>query len=576
MSRYKFPLLPNVLLTVGVVLLSLLVFGPVGVYYSNWMEFQNFAWEIALLGTAIAGTLTLLTGILLSFLLNRSSTTAQNRVLSLFMSVGLGLFLQGTYLGWSSEPLDGGPVNWSTPLQNFLGLLMWSTVVLAPQIFPGLRLYARVRGVCSVLLITQAAIPVVNSIKFNEFPELKTYKSDFAPFFDYSSERNVIVLVLDAFQCDVFADLLEIKPSLSRSLEGFTFFRNALAPSRHTFPSIPAMLTGVRYDNSIPIPTYLKNAYLDNSLLKQLIDHDVRNDVFPTVPSTVYVSPEITSNAVPREFDIEEYKQLVEFGLVRTLPPFLNRYAHEYMLPQFHKRGLEVGEVTAFNNGIARSKVQTQRTVFKFFHLKGIHVPLKYDENLNDVDLIYNRENYQRQAVGVLGVVELYLSKLRELGIYERSLIIITGDHGSGRAQDMWIQPSNPDAQEFNLDKARGCPLFLAKPLNLEEKIIPNILQISSAPVALTDVPMTIFEELGIMDVRTNTEDLAEDVHSTVELTSKSLFSINESENRLRRYDSYGWEHFNAVFLSEIAEYIVDGDVSQDSSWQKGRQFLPP
>lgn len=87
---------------------------------------------------------------------------------------------------------------------------------------------------------------------------------------------------------------------------------------------------------------------------------------------------------------------------------------------------------------------------------------------------------------------------------------------------------------------------------------------------------MTIFEELGIMDVRTNTEDLAEDVHSTVELTSKSLFSINESENRLRRYDSYGWEHFNAVFLSEIAEYIVDGDVSQDSSWQKGRQFLPP
>lgn len=575
MRVYKVSLLPNVLLTTAVVFFSVSVFSPVGVYYSNLLEFQNFAWEVILLGVVIASILTLLCGVLLSAALKRLSKSVRDRVLCLFMSVGLGLFLQGTYLGWSAGPLDGGAVNWSAPLPNFLGLLMWSVVIFAPQTIRGLRSFTRVRAVCSVLLITQGAIVAVNSVTVDEFRELKTYKADMSPFFDFSSERNVIVLIVDEFQCDVFADIVEVEPSLLQSFEGFTFFSNTLAPSRHTFPSIPAMLTGVRYDNSVPIPTYLEKAYLDNSLLKQLVDNDIRTEVFPTIPGTIYVSPEVTSNAVSREFAFEEYRQLVEFGLVRTLPPIINRYAYESMQPQIHRSGLEKGEVRSFNNGIANSKLQTQQTVFKFIHLEGMHVPLKFDENLDVARLRYNRENYQRQAVGVLGVIESFLSKLKELGIYDQSLIIIAGDHGSGRTKDMWIQASDPEASEFNFDKARGCPLLLAKPLNSEERDIPNLLEVSSAPVALSDVPITIFEELGIRDLRSNSENLGVNAHSPAHFVAKSLFSVNEFENRLRTYDSYEWEIFNSVFLSTITEFMVTGDVSQDSSWQKGRQFLP-
>ena len=205
-----------------------------------------------------------------------------------------------------------------------------------------------------------------------------------------------------------------------------------------------------------------------------------------------------------------------------------------------------------------------------------MHVPLKFDENLGDADLEYNRENFQRQAVGVLGVIESFLSKLKELEIYDRSLIIIAGDHGSGRTEDMWIQASAPEASTFNLDKARGCPLLLAKPLNSEERDIPDVLEVSSAPVALTDVPVTIFQELGIRDIRSNSESLDVDAQSTGHYLAKSLFSVTESERRLRIYDSYGWEKFNSMFLAKITEFIVSGDVSQDSSWQKGRQLLPP
>lgn len=575
MTVGKVFLLPNVLLTIGLIVFSLLVFSPAEVYYSNLQEFQIFIWEIIFLGVVFAGLITLWSAVFLSAALKRSPKSVHERVLSLLMSVGLGLLLQGTYFGWNSGPLDGGTINWSAPLQNFLGLLMWATIILVPQIKRNFRSFASVRAVCIVLFITQGALLAVNTIRIDEVHELKTYKADMSSFFDFSSERNVIVLILDEFQCDVFADIVEVTPSLSQSFGGFTFFRNTVAPSRHTFPSIPAMLTGARYDNSIPVPTYLKSSYLDNSLLKQLIDNNIRTDVFPTVPGTVFMSPEVASNAVSRGFAFEEYEQLVEVGLVRSLPPILNRYTYEFKLLRFYRNGLEEGEVTSFNDGIAKSKVQTQRTIFKFIHLKGMHVPLKFDENLGYADLEYNRENFQRQAVGVLGVIESFLSKLKELGIYDQSLIIIAGDHGSGRTEDMWIQASDPEASTFNLDKARGCPLLLAKPLNYEERDTPDVLEVSSAPVALTDLPATIFEELGIKDIRSNSEGLDVDAQSTGHYLAKSLFSVTESEKRLRIYDSYGWEKFNSVFLATITEFTVLGDVSQDSSWQMGRQFLP-
>ena len=180
--------------------------------------------------------------------------------------------------------------------------------------------------------------------------------------------------------------------------------------------------------------------------------------------------------------------------------------------------------------------------------------------------------------LGVIGIIQSFLNKLRELNVYDRSLVIIMGDHGSGRTKDMWIQPSNPDQVAFNINKARGCPLLLVKPLQPVGGSRPRRLQVSSAPVTLMDIPPTILAALGINESRRKVEgsNAGSDEQLAIPFRPRPLFSISETGTRPRRYDAYAWTGFRPSYLPPITEYIVDGDVWRDGDWRKGRTFSPP
>ena len=72
--------------------------------------------------------------------------------------------------------------------------------------------------------------------------------------FELSRTRNVIHIVLDAFQSDVFGEILaEERPKLDRSLSGAVFFANHTGAFPTTIASMPAMLTGKVYRNDRPL-----------------------------------------------------------------------------------------------------------------------------------------------------------------------------------------------------------------------------------------------------------------------------------------------------------------------------------
>src|SRR6185436_19727519 len=75
------------------------------------------------------------------------------------------------------------------------------------------------------------------------------YSFDDSARFAFSPTRNVVILVLDTFQTDLFQELLDDDAGLAAKFEGFTYFRNAVGGFPSTAASVPLILTGQYYEN---------------------------------------------------------------------------------------------------------------------------------------------------------------------------------------------------------------------------------------------------------------------------------------------------------------------------------------
>ena len=79
--------------------------------------------------------------------------------------------------------------------------------------------------------------------------------------FEFSKEQNVIILVLDAFRSDIFQEIIDEDDEYREMFDGFTYYRNAAGGYPHTDASIPLILTGEYYDNSIPRSEFVRTAF---------------------------------------------------------------------------------------------------------------------------------------------------------------------------------------------------------------------------------------------------------------------------------------------------------------------------
>jgi arylsulfatase A-like enzyme len=194
---------------------------------------------------------------------------------------------------------------------------------------------------------------------------------------------------------------------------------------------------------------------------------------------------------------------------------------------------------------------------FKFYHLSGPHVPLVLDENIRYVKMDVSRENYRKAATASLKLTALFLDRLRQLGIYDRSLILIVGDHGAGSQGQRFIlqpgMPADPGGAVVTMPyMVNALPLLLVKPSGAS-----GDLGTSDSPVSVSDIPATVFSDLGL----------------SVDAPGASLFSIAESARRERRFLNYAGRDIYSYY-GDMDEYIVDGPAWMDGSWRhSGRVF---
>jgi hypothetical protein len=595
----------SILVSVAALATTVLLFTPARIYLGNFMEFTSLfpeSMRVFLAASLAAGVALLVVVLLLSL-----SRVAGRITVSMLTALVVLAWLQGNILVWDYGVLNGREIDWNALARyGTIDALVW-VGVLTFAVAGSRLVYRASRWVCLALVVVQLASVGQLWIATPKDQGFKQQQSATDTLFQYSDHVNVVVLVIDTFQSDLFPDILRQHSDLEAAFDGFTYFRNALTGSDGTIVSVPIMLTTNAYDNSVPYLEYVKSSFLGNSLPKTLREYGFAVDLFPLLGYTVYSDfsglPFGGKKLRDEKAFAREQALLADLALFRSAPQPLKRLIYnrqhwlvavllEDWLDRRDAGGApaEAPGVTAdastlkyakelenmqilvnknrdpkfIMNMIGQSEPMRGQDAFKFIHLKGLHLPLIMNEDLDYEEMEPYRDNMLRQGAGMLKIAATFLERLERLGVYDESLIFIVGDHGSGVA-DAKINPTavgdrlnkgGPYPSNFRSFKAAGIPLVLVKRINAR-----GALATSTAPVCLGDIPRTVVDELGL----------------EAEFPGRSMFAVAEGEPRERIYRAFIGPQLDVEYLAPLLEYAVDGDSWDDTSWREtGNVYYAP
>jgi len=494
---------------------------------------------------------------------------------------------------WNYGLLDGTHIEWNKYIINgIIDATVWLTVIILVIIkYPKIKKY--ISTACIFIIVIQLAALFVVMLKAPDQPSSKYFSINSDDKFTFSKEKNVIVLVLDTFQTDIFQEIINENEQYFDVFDGFTYFRNSLACFPKTYPSIAAILTGQYYDNTIPMQKFIEKNFLNNSIPQLLKSNGYQVDMFPNPEKTILVSDKVMSNVdyLRKNYTLSDLADLYDITLFRFVPHFLKKYVYndqEWFLKKMTKdfepvvlnnneNVRNMNSSSIFSNEVIKlsydvnfidqmlsfSKINDTKKVFKFYHLNGAHKPFIVNEKFEYENMIINRNNYKISAKVSLEIVKMFLNKLKELGVYDNSLIIIIGDHGAGDYEiglnldllkDNNVLDKKQD-KELQIVKNAGLPLVMVKRFDSKGR-----MNISDGPVSLSDIPKTIAAELKLEN----------------SFPGESIFKIKEDDNRERRFLYYDFDGWDKDFLLSMKEYVVSGFSWYDKSWKEtGRVFHP-
>jgi hypothetical protein len=557
---------------------QLFLFGPWTTYARNENEFAVGFWSLApswLGPTAALVALLALAGIWLP------RRWLQRYVAALF-ALGVLLWVQGNLLVFDYGPLYGAPPDferaaWRSPLE--LGL--WAAVLGLAIVFARF-LGAVAPSASQALLALQLVLfvaPAAGLLQQNEgdAPRGRRWSEAPARIFELSRGRNVIHLVLDGFASEIFAEAVDReRAAFDRDLSGFVFFADHLGAFRSTRASMPAMLTGIAYRNEVPFDDFRARALRQRSVFRVLAEHGYRVHSISFHPGEhppTSFQGRVTRYDIPTPYvDRATYErfaaaQVLDLTLFRHAPGSLKRRVYNddrWLLQQ--RSGLasrhvrQSNHLAFFDDLTGRLAVASERPVYLFVHVLPPHPPVVFDSSCRVLEpQPGTRSAYAGQAACVLAHVRSFLERLREIGAYDRSAILLTADHG-------WLldRPDHPlegiltPAGRLDRVASDAMPLLAVKAPGAS-----GPLRTSYAPTSLTDLPATIASLAGA---------------PSQALPGLPVLEIDDRAPRSRTFTFHSWKNadWHRRFFDALLVFDVNGRVLDREAWRFQRAIPDP
>ena len=390
----------------------------------------------------------------------------------------------------------------------------------------------------------------------------------YGDFHRLSRKRNVIHIVADSTQGALVYDILTSDVDrYSGVFDGFTLFTHASGRYPNTYPSVSFYMTGRAPDpgrDMVPSQPYtwdyVETMLREYSIVSTLADNGFRT--FGYQFGNLYCAGMYTACTGGRIFDglpiksgamantISAALELLDVALFRVAPLVLRR--HIYNGEQWFLSRLAI-EPRAYSGilDLFIDKITTDDRPgsYNYFHHPGGHPPLQFDGRCNYVETRRpNYDNSRAQVSCFLSQLEHLIQKLKQLGVYDQTLIIVHADHGSP-----WPSPSIPFPSQVGTVipgelMAIANPVIFVKPLRTR-----GHLKVSSAPVSIGDVPATINDAFTLSG----------------EFPGIPLFQLDENAERERKYFSYDFLSRVSIFqaLPNMRRYRIRGNLFNQYDW---------
>ena len=428
-------------------------------YINNAMDFSFEIfdlWRYMIPLAFVAFVLSWILMIAVNFINEEAHTFLQ----AIYLSVLLALFIQGNFLTEGIPLLDGSSIDWNQN-QNlrFMSIVVWGGSFLQVFVIYIAKKFMIEKSATIVgslfiayLVITLALSCLTSKTAFVEKTQT-TMTAD--GMLEMSENNNFVFFLLDAIDERAFEDVLENNPKYENSLEDFTLFTNTMCLYPHTTRSVPYILFGKEYNNSIFYPLYLKEAIRESPFIQRLTAEHFDQRVYFEYLYLTEIPNSVFQNFVDvRNFKNPELfcKMIIKLTGLQYLPYDLKKFCvltpdniYFDTLKTSENENLDYYSFDNLDlfNRIANNEIElTEKNCFRFLYAQGAHVPWSYSSDLKPVD----SGTYSQAIESSLTLIDCYLNKLKEKNVYDNSVIIILSDHGwnTENKEDIVYHKQNP------------------------------------------------------------------------------------------------------------------------------------
>jgi hypothetical protein len=354
-------------------------------------------------------------------------------------------------------------------------------------------------------------------------------------FSELSADKNIIVLSFDGIPSNVVEDIFKNNASLKAGFKDFVFFHNAFSAAPATTASVTSELFGNRSyrksgsdgerlnldsERSLLPLNQLKNAYAygygayashqeDSTKVistgvysNYLFVYDKFKDSFYRLGLTVTRSIGSLGYRALINSKVWDYLQNTALYIYYT-PTELDAVIENYSNADW-KLGF-VPQVYDFYGLVDSLKVSANVThpepYLRMMHFAHTHFPVDFDENCDirgtDKEWVETNQNYQglyNQGICELNQFVHFLNKLKQLGIYDNSLIVLKSDHG----EPATYYDNEPHSLKINGNPLWGVnrymPLLMVKGFNVSGESV----RYNDLLVGLPDLANTVCRASGL------------------------------------------------------------------------------
>ena len=460
------------------------LYEPVTLYVGNYLDLDYDIYDLLKYMPLIALGICIIS-ILVFFILRKISDKVYTATLSLYFVALIASYIQGEYLVKDLPVMDGSEIDWSSfGGQRIITVIIWIILIVAVVLiwkFLKTDKLQKIIKTGSIVLFVFCLLSLVLTCTAskNAFKEKNITCMTADSAFEMSTDQNFIILLMDGVDAEVFTDVINENPEYKEVFEDFTYYPDTMAGYPYTSRAVPLIIFNKWYDNTVYYPYFLNDAVDESAFIERLESENYRK--------SIYFENFGRSNPDSARFEnfrnVKRFKEPVKFCKMivmlsgyRILPYDFKKYC-ELSTDDIYYDCLKTNEgedidyyeyqIEAFYNRVKNSQVAlTDRKCFRFLYCSGAHYPYIYDADMNQIE----EGSIGLNTEAAITVMNEYLKKLKDAGVYDNSIIFIMADHGMNK-----INPRSPD------DKQN--PMMLIKGLNEKHELCIN-----NAPVSHGDL----------------------------------------------------------------------------------------